>query len=830
MTLFAINQTLAAIVEGLHGLKYDGPILAENYRFPDWFARNAPERRAALVAFGQTPISYDTALIGVGCSNGLAGPALVDHFRALGAPFFLEVSSEAVREWAVSRDQGRHQLVASYAPDNVRQLFVSRARDWRPDVLFRAKNIGKFHWTQELSLFAGLLPELEEQIQASLDPLLRDTLSRTREAYTESTGFEPDPAKLFKLVFWLLTAKVFRDRGVPGFNLPDSAPNDLLAAVAKHHKTDLPLLLNQRAQDAAANLVWNTLDFRNLSVEVLSQIWASTLVDDDTKARLGIHRTSRTIVRYMIERIPLDQPGDDPRIILEPCCGSGVFLVGAMNALRPKLFLMSAAQRHDYFVRHMAGIEKDSFGAEISRLALTLADFPNPNNWAIESGDVFEGDTLRRFASRAGVVLCNPPFADFDEHERRLYNPKSAKKPVELLNRVLDGLHKTGVLGFVLPRAAVDGRGGYADLRRRLTERFATIDMTVLPDRAFAGGGANPEVALLVATEPIVHDRSKLVFSRVYDSAAAWDGYAHTHAVSFRQDTEVDPTAAARSLVVTELADVWDYLVNVRRLGEVADLHRGLEWNEPLTAEGGVETGARQKFIRPTPAAGFIAGVEPRTKFSVFEHPPTHYLSVRPEHARGSAYARRWSEPKAILNKSARSRGRWRMAAFADSRGLACYQTYFGIWPKAAGPLNEVLLAAVLNGPVANAFVSTREGKTDITKETLAQLPVPLFAAAQAEGLRKLAAEYQLVAHDPDRGPRALMEIDAAVLDGYRLPPRLERRVLDFFHGENGRPTPVPFGDYPTWGQDVYFALSFHLSGRFEAATVGASLRRLAQL
>jgi hypothetical protein len=824
MNFFSTTQTLHSIVAGLRELDYRGPLLAENYSFSDWFAPNKPERCAAAVAFGQTPISYDTALIGIGCSNGLAGSALVDQYRALGVPFFIEVGTDAVREWAVAREEGRHGLLATYAPDNVRQLFVDRNRDWRPEALFRAKNIGKFHWTQQLSLFAGLLPELEERIQESLDPLLRDTLSRTKEAYRESTGRDPEPSKLFKLVFWLLTAKVFRDRGVAGFDLPTPDPDDLLTAVAKHHKTAVPNLLNRQAREAAAQLVWNTLDFRNLSVEVLSQIWASTLVDDDTKARLGIHRTSRTIVRYIIDRIPLGQSGDDPRIILEPCCGSGVFLVGAMNALRPNLFLMSAQQRHDYFVKHMVGIEKDPFGAEISRLALTLADFPNPNNWAIEEADVFAGDVVQRYAGRAGVVLCNPPFADFDDDERSEYKPQSPKKPVELLNRVLDGLHSSGVLGFVLPRAAVDGRGGYADLRLRLAKRFATIDMTVLPDRAFAGGGANPEIALLVATEPIVHDRSKLFFSRVYDSAGAWDRFTQTQEVSFRQESEVDRVAAESTLSIPELPDVWDYLVNVRQLGEVSELHRGIEWNEALTGKGGAETGTRKKSAE---APGFIRGIEPRTKFNLFEIPPTQYLSVKPEHARGSAYARGWSEPKVIVNKSTRSRGRWRMSAFADSIGLTCYQTYIGVWPK--GALDEVVLAAVLNGPVANAFVCTREGKTDITMEILEQIPVPVLTAEQSSRIRNLVAKYRVCADDPRKGPRALMEIDAAVLDGYRMPPRIERRLLDFFHGEAKRPIPFPFPDYPTWGHDVYFSLSFHLSGRFEAATASETLKRMAQ-
>ena len=82
------------------------------------------------------------------------------------------------------------------------------------------------------------------------------------------------------------------------------------------------------------------------------------------------------------------------------------------------------------------------------------------------------------------------------------------------------------------------------------------------------------------------------------------------------------------------------------------------------------------------------------------------------------------------------------MAAFPDSKGLACYQTYFGVWPTSP-LLDEWTLSAVLNSPVANAFVATREGKTDVTKETLLLVPVPIFTETQKVTLRELIKQYQ---------------------------------------------------------------------------------------
>ena len=174
------------------------------------------------------------------------------------------------------------------------------------------------------------------------------------------------------------------------------------------------------------------------------------------------------------------------------------------------------------------------------------------------------------------------------------------------------------------------------------------------------------------------------------------------------------------------------------------------------------------------------------------------------------------------------------MAAFPDSEGVTCYQTYIGVWPT-SDSYDEWLLSAILNAPVANAFVATREGKTDITMEVLNLIPVPHFTESQRDRLRSLIQQYQSITSSfkfrvgfSDTLVRLLMEIDALVLDGYRMPPRLERMLLDFFRGQGKqRPTSHEFGDYFPANCDVYFSLSDYLSPDFKAATAGELLKRM---
>ena len=238
-------------------------------------------------------------------------------------------------------------------------------------------------------------------------------------------------------------------------------------------------------------------------------------------------------------------------------------------------------------------------------------------------------------------------------------------------------------------------------------------------------------------------------------------------------------------------------------------------------------------MVRETPTPGYRLGLAPHSEFHVFEKPKMSFLSIRPEDRRMNAYQYPWDKPKAIVNKSARTRGKWRLVAFPDDQGVICYQTYTGIWPKSE-EFDEWLLAAILNSPVANAFVFAREGKTDIRIASLKRIPVPYFTHAQTKRLRKLIRLYQSMtrknstarAHNGKNPSSVLMEIDSIVLDGYRMPARLERKLLDYFRDQK-RQTSYEFPDYFSNDDDTFFNLSDYISPAFKEATAGALLKRL---
>ena len=141
------------------------------------------------------------------------------------------------------------------------------------------------------------------------------------------------------------------------------------------------------------------------------------------------------------------------------------------------------------------------------------------------------------------------------------------------------------------------------------------------------------------------------------------------------------------------------------------------------------------------------------------------------------------------------------MAAAADRSGLVASQGFFGIWPTSVDlPLEA--LEAILNGPLANAFLTERASNQHFTNGLLKRLPMPKRSLGRIVDAVKryraacgvAGAETLKPAGTDNLLNTLLVEIDAEVLRAYDLPPRVERRLLEFFRGhEHERRVDPPF-------------------------------------
>jgi hypothetical protein len=82
---------------------------------------------------------------------------------------------------------------------------------------------------------------------------------------------------------------------------------------------------------------------------------------------------------------------------------------------------------------------------------------------------------------------------------------------------------------------------------------------------------------------------------------------------------------------------------------------------------------------------------------------------------------------------------------------------------------------------------------------------------------------------DKNHTRHVLLEIDALILRGYNLPPRMERQLLDFFRGQR-RPVPFEFGDYFPPDFTPTIPLGMYISADFQKCTAERLLKTIPKI
>lgn len=824
------TQLLQVTRDGLRELGYRDDLLRSPYPFADVLLDDAPTRTIDLAAFAQDPPSYRNACFGVAVLEQYEAE-LLQQYRALGAPQLLVLSpaSDVVRRWRMQA-VGVPTFIEAITPERLPAAFRANRAEWNPDAVLRAKAIGSASEPFQLDFVdVGLLPALEGETHKKLDGLLRNVLATSKEIYAKSHDAQPDYQGLFRLVFRFIAAKMLADRGYPGPDWRNPDPQRVIASVDAFYFQQTPdeaLLQDRAVQQAAWDIIREGFLFQNLSVEALAYVYENTLVTERSRRVLDTHATPPQIAEYVVGQLPFELLPQEERRVFEPFAGHAPFLIAALGRLRTLLPSdMSAAERHDYFVRMLSGMELDAFACEVARYSLILADYPNPNGWDIALDDVFTSPLTDGYIQQAKVVLCNPPFSDAPSRGSSSRNQAgAAKRAVEALNRVLR--QPPAQLGFVLPKVFVSGQE-YRDARKQLISAYQEIDVVALPDTVFQY--SDVETALLIAfskTEGALRRRVASVSKPDYES------FLQTGTPTWREELPahlVDPIGAP-TFWRTPLGRIWDVLKNLQRLDDVAEVHRGIEYNVPLHSN-------QERLVRSEPAPGFSAGLMRVTEnFEPFFIGETLFLNTDPSVMKYEAYKLPWDRPKVIVNAARRRRSAWRISAVSDYQGLVCYQNFHGVWSRAV--LSPDVLAALLNSPLINAFLIAHpsSGERHNQIRALEEAPFPSFTSSSIQSIIALVHQYKSLRAQwraqPERTEfeaacrETLTKIDAEVLAAYDLPPRLEKQLLDTFAGQE-RPGPVRFTGYYPQGFQPAIPWRIYISQAFQSSSARATLARL---
>jgi hypothetical protein len=713
-------------------------------------------------------------------------------FRALGAPIVFLWVQKRLQWW--QQEASGPRLLETVDSAHVPAFFEKHSEKFSPQRVYRAKTRARFESSYQLSFVdIGLMPLVEGETGLQLGRLIERLVIQIKADLQPKRLTTDFGHWLFQSVFWLVAAKLLKDKGVRSFkNLNITDPSDVFDKVATHYNANPVSLHTKSEHEAVAHAAVTLNQFAslvNVSTESLAYVYENTLVSREARTELGTHSTPAWLVDYVvgnlrphIEDIPQDQ-----RHIFEPASGHAAFLVAAVRQLREMNDPSSdTPTRLNYLRHHVHGIEIDDFAREIGRLSLTLADIPNPNGWDLQPGDMFATTDLNRMASRARVLLCNPPFEDFSSEERRSYARqgialRSNNKAAELLLRVLPSLPKGSIMGLVVPQSIIHGVSG-SRVRQELTKTCRIEEICLFPDKVFQFSDA--ESAVVIARKIGTVQNELVRYRRVRESDMA--AFKMSYAASSEQQI---PEVRFRlredfSMREPDLLALWEYLKDLPHLGEIANVGQGLVYHGAVKLPKGATTISTKSFERAVRGFDTVPS-DLQTHLS----PQTVWMSLDPRLVRRFLSGRPSNSPQVVLNYAPVSRGPWRLKAFIDRAGHALTSRFIAVRPKR--DISVEVLWAILNSPVANAFVYAHLAKRDILVGQLRKMPFPRLDDSE-RGLMDERVRAYLAAPNL----RALLTIDAEVLRWYSLPLQLETQLLVEFAGKPRESVPFPFLSY----------------------------------
>jgi type I restriction enzyme M protein len=215
-------------------------------------------------------------------------------------------------------------------------------------------------------------------------------------------------------------------------------------------------------------------------IHTMAHLYESMLREmRDAAGDSGEFYTPRPIIRFITHQV-------DPKlgeVVLDPACGTGGFLVEALEHLSPKV---RTAQQRRALQNDLRGIEKKPLPFLLGMMNLVLHGVGQPN---ITRGNALATPiTQIGRGQRVDVVLTNPPFGGAEEASIQANFP-SGKQTAEtawlFLQLVVRILKDGGRCGIVVPNSVLFAGGVGARIKEQLLNECTLHTVVRLPDGVF---------------------------------------------------------------------------------------------------------------------------------------------------------------------------------------------------------------------------------------------------------------------------------------------------------------------------------------------------------
>ena len=204
----------------------------------------------------------------------------------------------------------------------------------------------------------------------------------------------------------------------------------------------------------------------NADDDALGKFYETFLKYANGAKEMGIVLTPRHITRFAVDAVGVGSADT----VFDPACGTGGFLIAAMEAMRSR----SQLGYQKFRMESLYGIEQRD---DVYGLALVNMIFRGDGKSHIEDGDCFDHE----FWNRDGETWYLAPDTPDPEGAKRpfsrvLMNPpfKQARSEADFVDYGLRQTKDGGILFAVLPFVVVGG-ASYAEWRKRLLERHTLL-------------------------------------------------------------------------------------------------------------------------------------------------------------------------------------------------------------------------------------------------------------------------------------------------------------------------------------------------------------------
>ncbi len=552
--------------------------------------------------------------------------------------------------------------------------------------------------------------------------------------------------------------------------------------------------IGRQAADIILDSLGRDYTYRAISSEQLGYFYEHTFVSKKLRRDLGIYYTPQKVAKEMLKVLPIEEIRPEDRFVLDGTCGSGGLLTAAYDRLfdlLPKS--LEESKKHDFLVQRMRGVDKDPFAVEIAKKSLLLASLPFGNSWTIEEDNFLEYD-INKSGTTPRIIVANPPFEETRKEEL-------VQKATKFLDKYLGMLPEGGLISIVLPESFLQNKSCRKS-RRLLLGSTEILEMWQLPEGAFPM--AQFGTVIICGRKKTGKANRSIRFKRLFGKSSVQD----TAFEGIKFDESYVSTVAERWVTDAEcemntsfFQDIWDKLARFGKVGDVFEVRNGIIRGESVKLSG-VQQFESEGLYK------YVSSVEQLEPFAIrwektSDAAPAYKYPGKLQWPRTKLVEEfKRKNVKVLVNSGMAPTSRWRLRAAIDREGYFVSQVMHLLFVKQGASADLEVLAAVLNGHVANAFIDSFARKRWITEKNIEGIPIPRLSDRRKNDIieavrtiekakKSMARRGDLISELEMTVRTSTKNIDAILFEGYGLSDMERKRMLDFLEAgdeEHGRP------------------------------------------